>query len=573
MVLRFPRGAARKLDHEAQQLGIDLDFEDERLTLDDYEFAVRPSAKPVTLRPDQEATIDAILTRENGLVRAATGCLAGDTIIGVHRGGKGFKLRIDQLVHRFNGGRIQGRKGATWDPETPTMVRSEVGGFVRLHRLRGAVVSGVREVYEVKTAGGRSLKATLDHRFKTPAGWRRLGELSMGDRLLVNIGRPKAGTPKGLVFLDPKEFHVHHQDEDPLNNNPENLMIMKAGDHHRQHGKEGGWKHVTERVGEDLIVEIRRLGFEKTYDLEMDGEPRNFLANGIVVHNSGKTEIVIEAIRRARQPALVVVWSKALLDQWVERISLRWGWPTAEIGVVGDGRFRVGPITVAMHQSLAPRVDALRSVFGFVACDEVHRWAARTFRDIAGLFPARFRIGVSADERRKDGLEDLTRDIFGPVAYELNRKDLIREGRIAEVKIVAVPTGFQIGGELAASLASMPESERGSVLSQNYVKVLDQLVADPHRNDTIGRLASQAANEGRSVLVFTDRVEHAYEIARVVSTRYGVPCGTLVGGAGNRAAFVETAARLHDGTLRVAVGTSCVYEGFDVPRLEVGIVA
>lgn len=361
LVVRFPRGAARKLDLEAQKLGIDLDFQDERLTLDDFEFLVRPSAKTVTLRADQEATIDAILTRENGLVRAATG--------------------------------------------------------------------------------------------------------------------------------------------------------------------------------------------------------------------SGKTEIVIEAIRRARQPALVVVWSKALLDQWVERISARWGWHESEIGVIGDGRFRVGPITVAMHQSLAPRVDALRGSFGFLACDEVHRWAARTFREVAGLFPARYRIGVSADERRKDGLEDLTHDIFGPVAYELNRKDLIRDGRIAEVKIVAVPTGFQLGGELAAKLASVPEGERGSLLSQNYVKVLDQLTTDQHRNDTIGRLASQEASEGRSVLVFTDRVEHAFEIARVVSTRYGVPCGTLVGGAGNRTAFVETAARLHEGTLRVAVGTSCVYEGFDVPRLEVGIVA
>jgi len=627
--LHFPRGAAARLDRAAAELGIDLDFQDDRLTLDDCDFDIRPMASPIRLREDQEEIVEQILERENGLVRAATGCLAGDTVIGVHRGGKGFKLRIDQLVHRFNGGRIQGRAGATWDPETPTMVRSEVGGFVRLHQLKGAVVSGVREVYEVKTAGGRSLKATLDHRFKTPAGWRRLGELSMGDCLLVNIGRPKAktgakrhyrvvcnlhrhpysgrrnvrsghsvplhrivaeaglnglefsefvsrirlGGVEGLVFLDPKEFHVHHQDEDPLNNSPENLLIMKAGDHHRQHGKEGGWKHVTERVGEDPIVEIRRVGFEKTYDLEMDGEPRNFLANGIVVHNSGKTEVVLEAIRRAAQPALVVVWSKALLDQWVERIHQRWGWPIDRIGQIGGGKFRLGDITVAMHQSIAPRITNLRGLFGFVACDEVHRWAAKTFREIVGEFPARFRIGVSADERRKDGLEDITRDIFGPVLAEVGREQLIRDGRIASVEISVVPTGHKIGPEIQKQIDAVPSAEQAKVIGANYVKVLTELVHDDARNDLAGRLAAAEATEGRSVLIFTERVEHAFEIARVVSTRYQVPCGTLVGGATNKAAFEETRARLYEGSLRVAVGTSCVYEGFDVPRLAVGIVA
>lgn len=288
---------------------------------------------------------------------------------------------------------------------------------------------------------------------------------------------------------------------------------------------------------------------------------------------SGKTEILIEAIRRAQQPALIIVLSKALLDQWTERIEARWGWPATRIGQIGSGRHRIGDITVAMHQSLRTRIDGVKNEFGFVAMDEVHHAGCETCRELMGQFPARFRVGVSADERRKDGLEDAIRDIFGPVAVEVSRERLISQGRIAEVEVVIVPTDHRPSPAIQAMIDEAPSQEKGRVLGNHYVKVLDWITADQARNDLTGRLAAEEASHGRSTLVFTDRVEHAYELARVISTRYQTPCGTLVGGAENRAAFEETRSRLYDGSLKVAVGTSCVYEGFDVPRLEVGIVA
>jgi len=43
---------------------------------------------------------------------------------------------------------------------------------------------------------------------------------------------------------------------------------------------------VPEPFGLDRIIEIKYLGKENTYDLEIDGEEHNFIANNIVVHNS-----------------------------------------------------------------------------------------------------------------------------------------------------------------------------------------------------------------------------------------------------------------------------------------------
>jgi intein/homing endonuclease len=43
---------------------------------------------------------------------------------------------------------------------------------------------------------------------------------------------------------------------------------------------------LPEPFGVDRIVEIKHLGKERVYDLEIDGEEHNFIANNIVVHNS-----------------------------------------------------------------------------------------------------------------------------------------------------------------------------------------------------------------------------------------------------------------------------------------------
>ena len=45
------------------------------------------------------------------------------------------------------------------------------------------------------------------------------------------------------------------------------------------------------RIGTDKIISIKPYGEEPTYDLEVDTDPHNFLANDFVVHNTGKTTL------------------------------------------------------------------------------------------------------------------------------------------------------------------------------------------------------------------------------------------------------------------------------------------
>lgn len=282
---------------------------------------------------------------------------------------------------------------------------------------------------------------------------------------------------------------------------------------------------------------------------------------------SGKTEVVIEAIRRARLPALVVVWSSGLHTQWVRRIMRRMGWSEDEVGVIGEGKVRIRPITIAMQQSLYRRPDRFADCFGFLAGDEVQRWAARTFRDVVSAFPAKYRIGVSADERRKDGMDDLVRDAFGEVIAEVSREDAIAQGRICDVEIVAVPTGFDF-----PLVTGAPREERGQLLGKLWGKLLDGIAGDDARTAIGTRIAAAEVRRGCPTLLFVDRQAHAQEVARQLAVDHRVPCGVALGGAENKEVSEDTLARLDSGRLLAAAATSCIYQGTDIPRLRVGIV-
>lgn len=288
------------------------------------------------------------------LITGPAGCLAGDTILHINRGGKGSKITIKDLVARTNGTPRGTPGGGHWRSDIPTRVARAVGDVIRLGPLAAAWESGIKQTYTLRTEGGREIRATDEHPFLTPEGWFRLGDLRVGMSVLVNVGRGRSNhAPKaqyryrytnhhphqsrvvkgagefkvpehrlaveaeandlGLdtfiamlrtdpirsakrTFLDPA-MHVHHLDGNPRNNALDNLVVLTATEHHRLHSA-SKMNHVLWQVGEDKIVSIEPFGEEMTYDIEVADDPHNFIANGFVVHNTGKTRGVVHAVER-----------------------------------------------------------------------------------------------------------------------------------------------------------------------------------------------------------------------------------------------------------------------------------
>ena len=122
---------------------------------------------------------------------------------------------------------------------------------------------------------------------------------------------------------------------------------------------------------------------------------------------SGKTVIGLKIIAEKKQPALIIVHRKQLLEQWVERTEAFLGIPKKEIGRIGAGQTRTGKaLTIAMFQSLGKYIDKqetqefIRS-FGTIIIDECHHIPAETFRNTISKLSPYYQYGLTATPFRK----------------------------------------------------------------------------------------------------------------------------------------------------------------------------
>lgn len=222
----------------------------------------------------------------------------------------------------------------------------ESTGRIRHSTVKNAVFSGVKDVFRITTEDGNEVKATKDHRFFTPDGWKRLEDISIGEEVFVKGftveskrdsarlrkpgGRYRNAWQKrifpDLVSMqngkclyctsEPKEVHhIKAVNEYPeLAFDLDNVVAVCKACHKLQHKKQG-WQVSNElRAKSVKVVGIEPAGKMDTYDLEIDGEFPNFLANGFVVHNSRSTAssraVPIQRMieRVAETPAMPVHW-------------------------------------------------------------------------------------------------------------------------------------------------------------------------------------------------------------------------------------------------------------------------
>lgn len=111
-----------------------------------------------------------------------------------------------------------------------------------------------------------------------------------GVSLEVFIKEVSTNPSHGFVFSDIKK-DVHHVDGNCLNDNPDNLQLLTKEEHSRIHseGTEYEQRFGKRRTHMEKIVSISDPKEEMTYDISMKAPYHNFLAEGFVVHNSGKS--------------------------------------------------------------------------------------------------------------------------------------------------------------------------------------------------------------------------------------------------------------------------------------------
>jgi len=268
---------------------------------------------------------------------------------------------------------------------------------------------------------------------------------------------------------------------------------------------------------------------------------------------SGKTTMTLYTIAARKQPCLVIVHTKELLNQWIDRATQFMNMERDEIGVIGDGKRQIGKrLTVGIVNSIYPIADEIKQHFGFIVVDECHHCPSRTFTEAISQFDCRYMLGLSATPYRRDGLSKLIYWHLGDMVHQVDKHRLIQTGSILKPEIVTRQTHF--------STSYDPSGE--------YSKMLSELAEDADRNHLIvSDVIQEAAKCSGIILVLSDRKSHC-EILTGMLTDKGIKAAMLIGdlSSGKRREVIE---KINTGEVDVIVATgSLVGEGFDLPALS-----
>lgn len=276
--------------------------------------------------------------------------------------------------------------------------------------------------------------------------------------------------------------------------------------------------------------------------------------HGVLVAGTGagKTVMALAIIAERSQKTLVVVHTLELLNQWVDRMETFLGIPADQVGIIGNGKFRIGDqVTVGMVQTCRKRIRDIKNQFGMVVCDECHRAPATTFTELIDNLTAHYRLGLTATPYRRDGLNKVINIYMGPVRHEIKKSKLLQEKHLVNAEVSFEATRFFTSTDA----------------SEYYTKVISELAADPERNKQICRDVAFSKGDGIR-LVLTDRREHARELQDILSLSHGIHAGLLIGGMSKKDREA-VAAGIDEGSITTLICTGqLIGEGYDLPGIE-----
>ncbi len=309
---------------------------------------------------------------------------------------------------------------------------------------------------------------------------------------------------------------------------------------------------------------------------------------GVVVlpTGAGKTIVALKAIAMVH-PAIVIVPTLDLLDQWKVRIKEEFGF---EPGVYSGDEHRLGPVTVATYDTAYIRASELGNKFRLVVFDEVHHLPSTAYATIAEMLACQSRLGLTATYEREDGKEkDLPRLTGGKVfemtvdnlegvhlaAYDLKRikvnllpeeearyrqdYDLYRKYLSDNHIILRTPRDFErlvmrSGRDKGAREAILARHRARSTALNSRAKLIE-----------LSRILQQHNGPEDRTIIFTEHNELVYAISKA----FLLPFITYTTARDER---TENLAKFRTGEYRTIVTSKVLDEGVDVPDANVGII-
>ncbi|MGC8936561.1 MAG: DEAD/DEAH box helicase [Candidatus Methanomethylicaceae archaeon] len=307
---------------------------------------------------------------------------------------------------------------------------------------------------------------------------------------------------------------------------------------------------------------------------------------GVVVlpTGAGKTHVGILTIQEVNAPAIVIVPTIDLMEQWRRRLKSAF---SVEVGAYGGGEDTIGPLTVATYDSAYIRAEELGNRFPLIIFDEVHHLPSPGYSQIAELFASPYRLGLTATYEREDGLHSELPRLVGGKVYERKVSEMAGE-YLAPFKVqrIYVDLTEEEEEEYRRNISTFREylAKRGLrlVKPRDFQRLIIISGRDPEAREALlsrNRAIEIAFNSSLKVealreilsktdektIIFTQHNQLVYRLSR----EFLIPAITHETPKEERA---EILSAFSEGKYRAIVTSKVLDEGIDVPGASLGII-
>jgi superfamily II DNA or RNA helicase len=272
----------------------------------------------------------------------------------------------------------------------------------------------------------------------------------------------------------------------------------------------------------------------------------------------GKTVCALYIASQLRLPTLVIVHNTFLRDQWEDRIKSFL--PKARIGRVQADVCEVADrdVVIVMLQTLSMKELNIHvfDPIGLVIVDECHHIASEVFVQALPKVTSRYMLGLSATPDRKDKLMHVIHWFLGPLLYKSETGDSV---------------DTKVNVEVFQYVNNDPEFNKIVLSSQGFVSVpimVNKLADCEDRTQWLCKIIEDVCEEGRQVLVLSDRVDHCKAILDGLTPDVQSTACIL----SQKVSSAKRAEFCADKTILIATYSMCK-EGFDVPTLNTLVMA
>ena len=272
----------------------------------------------------------------------------------------------------------------------------------------------------------------------------------------------------------------------------------------------------------------------------------------------GKTVTAAALIARRGVNTLVLVHRTELLKQWQERLLTFLGAGKGVVGTIGGGKTKpTGKVDIAVMQSLSRQgeISELVENYGHIIIDECHHLSAFSFEAILKRAKAKYVLGLTATPVRRDGQQPIIFMQCGPIRH-------------TAVKPESAPHDLAIVPRMMEARIDLPE-EAG------IQDVFRHIANDARRTEAITTEIVGSFEQGRKILVLTERTDHLEAISSTLEGRVD-NLFTLHGRMSKkqRNRLINDLEALPPDAPRVLLSTGkLVGEGFDHPPLDTLVLA